>query len=134
MAVLRESIGDCCADEAFTDAMARVRDGAAAREVQAIHMMPFMAHMVQIASRVTGLDQGEIWRRFLLAADPTSFGLANAITSVARDTRDRRLRWDLEELGGAILTGDLAPRPHLSPRAARAPIEVSAFAMARDLS
>ncbi|HEX5012400.1 MAG TPA: hypothetical protein VFY71_18575 [Planctomycetota bacterium] len=117
MAVLRQSIGACCAAEAFTEAMARVRDGAAVRDVHAIQMMPIMAHM---ARRGSGFDPGEIWRRFLREADPTPYGLANAITSVARDTSDRRLRWDLEELGGAVLTGDLGPQPHLSPQAARA--------------
>jgi hypothetical protein len=35
--------------------------------------------------------------------DRSPFGLANAVTAVARDTRDPDLRWNLEEFGGAVV-------------------------------
>ena len=32
----------------------------------------------------------------------SAFGLMNAVTSLARDTEDPELRWELEELGGGV--------------------------------
>jgi hypothetical protein len=40
--------------------------------------------------------------RFFAGPDQSRFGLVNAVTSVARDTRDPELRWQLEEFGGGI--------------------------------
>jgi hypothetical protein len=34
--------------------------------------------------------------------DQSAFGVLNAVTSLARDTRDPETRWQLEELGGAL--------------------------------
>src|SRR5262245_48717916 len=110
--VLRQAVAGCCAEEAFSDAMERVRDGATAIVIEAIQMMARMA-------RSQRHELVEIERRFQREGDLTRYGLANAVTSVARDTSDRRRRWDLEELGGAIAAGDFGPRPHLPPRAAR---------------
>ena len=45
----------------------------------------------------------EIVERFFKTADSSTFGLINAVTSVARDTRDPAARWRLEELGGGML-------------------------------
>jgi hypothetical protein len=42
----------------------------------------------------------------------------NAVTSVARDTRDPETRWRLEELGGAI-AARLPRAPKAAPAAAR---------------
>jgi hypothetical protein len=39
--------------------------------------------------------------------DPSRFGLAQAITAVARDVQDPELKWDLEKLGGAVALGTL---------------------------
>jgi hypothetical protein len=39
--------------------------------------------------------------------DRSRFGLAQAITAVARDVRDPELKWDLEKLGGAVALGTL---------------------------
>ena len=43
-----------------------------------------------------------IYDRFTQSGDLTSFGLMNALTSVARDEPDPEQRWRLEELGGAV--------------------------------
>jgi hypothetical protein len=50
-----------------------------------------------------------------LRADHTGFGLMNAVTSLARDTRDPDDRWRLEELGGGIGAAILPRQPHDSP-------------------
>lgn len=39
---------------------------------------------------------------FLDEGDETAYGVMNAVTATARDTRDRRVKWDLEALGGGI--------------------------------
>jgi hypothetical protein len=39
--------------------------------------------------------------------DRSRFGLAQAITAVARDIQDPELKWDLEKLGGAVALGTL---------------------------
>lgn len=44
----------------------------------------------------------QIIERFTSDRDQSQFGLMNAVTSVARDTRDPEQKWRLEELGGAI--------------------------------
>ncbi|MHC4275561.1 MAG: hypothetical protein ACYSUR_18110, partial [Planctomycetota bacterium] len=48
--------------------------------------------------------------RFDRQPDRSSFGLMNAVTSVARDTPDRDTRWRLEEAGGGMLAR-LMPAP-----------------------
>ncbi|MHB8954724.1 MAG: hypothetical protein ACYC4U_17255 [Pirellulaceae bacterium] len=43
-----------------------------------------------------------ITQRFEQSRERSMYGLMNAITSLARDTRDPQTRWQLEELGGTI--------------------------------
>jgi hypothetical protein len=45
--------------------------------------------------------------QFQKEGDQSQFGLANAITAVARDVQDPGLKWDLEKLGGAVVLGTL---------------------------
>jgi hypothetical protein len=45
--------------------------------------------------------------RFGNEGDRSRFGLAQAITAVARDVQDPELKWDLEKLGGAVALGTL---------------------------
>ena len=78
------------------------------------------------ASRIPDHDLNEIRERFLRSGDWTRYGLANAITSVARDTRDRRLRWDLEEFGRAVLAGDIGVPPDRNLTSGRAPSRAEA--------
>jgi hypothetical protein len=47
----------------------------------------------------------EIMRRFASDDDLSTYGLMNAVTSVARDTTHPQSRWRLEELGGGLLVG-----------------------------
>jgi hypothetical protein len=96
--LLREAIRACCAEEAFTDAARQMRT---AREVEAdvtLNLMPFLSRFPHAAARLLP----QIMERFLGERDPSRFGLMNAVTSVARDTRDPETRWNLEEFGGGI--------------------------------
>jgi len=55
--------------------------------------------------------QGDLMREVLSQyrkeGDRSRFGLAQAITAVARDLQDPELKWDLEKLGGAVALGTL---------------------------
>jgi hypothetical protein len=44
----------------------------------------------------------QVFERFFHENDRTRYGFMNAVTSLARDTRDHMTRWRLEELGGQI--------------------------------
>ncbi|MFA5875945.1 MAG: hypothetical protein WC901_04630 [Candidatus Margulisiibacteriota bacterium] len=50
----------------------------------------------------------EIRRRFEVEEERTLYGMVNATTSMARDTRDPALKWRLEQLGWKIARGELA--------------------------
>jgi hypothetical protein len=53
----------------------------------------------------------QIMDQFFRDGDQSLFGLANALTAIARDTPDPELRWDLEEFGGAVATNRVPKRP-----------------------
>ena len=55
--------------------------------------------------------------QFMREKDRSPIGLMNAVTSLARDTRDPDLRWRLEEFGGGVLAR-LAPAPDQDDAAA----------------
>jgi hypothetical protein len=105
--LVREAIRGCCAEEAFTTAVQQMRS---AREIQAdlgLNLLPLLA---RFPSSQTGPLLRQILEQFGREADPSRFGLMNAVTAVARDTRDPDLRWNLEELGGGIPAG-VGPKP-----------------------
>ena len=52
----------------------------------------------------------EVHRRFAKGADESRYGLINAVTSLARDTRNPELRWSLEKIGGALIASS-TPAP-----------------------
>jgi len=97
---IRETVRACCADEVFT---ARIGEMRAARTLDGtdamLNMMPMLA---QLAPRVRTQVMQSVLGQFASAGDSSRFGLMNAVTATARDTRDPELRWHLEELGGGI--------------------------------
>jgi hypothetical protein len=86
---------------------------------------------LSIAAAVPGGDElvaqflSQIMRRVERGRDRSAFGLVNAVTSLARDTRDPAQRWRLEELGGGILAW-VDPRPKPGSLSAQAIAPVSA--------
>jgi hypothetical protein len=105
---IREAIQACCAQEIFMDTMRRVR-ASALEEVDFADWLSVVSGHVRLV-RNSERQTSEIFGRFA-GEEPTQYGLANAVTSVARDTRDPHLRWHLEELGGAILVGTVSRLP-----------------------
>ena len=99
---LRESIDACCEQEVFQKTVRKMRTACDAQVDIALNLMPLLSRL----STGTGAALlSQILQRFFGERDQSQFGLANAITSVARDTRDPDLKWTLEEFGGAVAMG-----------------------------
>ena len=104
---LRDTVRACASPEAFTRAVADMR---AAADIEVNAALEMLARLTGLP-RVMAHALPRILRRFTSAADKTAFGLMNAVTSVARDTRDPETRWTLETLGGGMPAWLLARAP-----------------------
>jgi hypothetical protein len=96
--LVREAVESCCDRNAFATAAGQMRTAAQQPIDASLSRMPFL-------SRVSSLNPEfarQIFERFFHGKDRTRYGFMNAVTSVARDTRDHAARWRLEELGGQI--------------------------------
>jgi hypothetical protein len=115
IAELRDVIQACSDYEVFAGATQQMRSAADIQADIALQLMPMLSrlpeHMVaDVAESILG--------RFESSKDRSAFGLMNAVTSVARDTRDPKIRWRLEELGGGI-PARLRPAPQSDDAAAQ---------------
>ncbi len=120
---LREAIRASCCDEAFANGAAEMRSARQSSEVDlALTMMPVWARLARdVESKAL---MSTIIDRFFADRDRSRFGLMNAVTSVARDTRDPEVRWRLEEFGGGIAIAVASPT--VGPARARAKVLVEA--------
>jgi hypothetical protein len=107
--LVRDAVVACCGDEVFDELMARVRESTEAEADPTRLVARRAARIAAMRSRI--ID------RFVQQEDRSRYGLANAVTSVARETSDPRVRWGLEELGGAVLAGDIGIPRGGGPRA-----------------
>jgi hypothetical protein len=96
---VRAAIRACSAEEAFTTAAEQMRSALEAEVDIALNLLPTLS---RLPSHVASQLVPQIVERFFGDGDRSRFGLMNAVTSLARDTRDPELRWRLEELGGAV--------------------------------
>jgi hypothetical protein len=96
---LRAAVRACAAREAFTVSIEEVRRSMDGQADMTIALMPTLSRL-GAAGRDPVLRN--VMSRFFSEGDRSRFGLMNAVTSVARDTPDPELRWELEELGGSI--------------------------------
>jgi hypothetical protein len=99
--LVREGI-EACTAEAFSRNVAKMRASTNVEADLALNLLSLMSRFP--APRNVELMQ-QVMDRFTHDGDKSRFGLANAITSLARDTRAPALRWDLEEFGGGIAMG-----------------------------
>jgi hypothetical protein len=104
---VRESVGACCARDVFRDTIRRVRSASERRADVALNLLPLLSRFAGASSELVS----PILEQFFREADQSQFGLANAITAIARDTRDPDLRWNLEEFGGGIMIGAVPRHP-----------------------
>jgi hypothetical protein len=108
---LREGIRACCVPEAFTAAAQQMRT---ARETQVDVGLMLLPMLSRFPAGMRNAFQ-QIIERFAAGGDTSAFGLMNAVTATARDTRDHELRWNLEELGGGIAALRLPRTPSEAP-------------------
>jgi hypothetical protein len=98
VSLVSEAVESCCERNAFATAAEQMRT-AAQQPVDAIlNMMPFLSRLSSLSPEFAR----QIFERFVRENDRTRYGFMNAVTSVARDTREHVTRWRLEELGGQI--------------------------------
>jgi hypothetical protein len=118
---LREAVRTCCAPEVFAAGVGEMRSAQLADADMALALMPLAA---RVPPAVAAEILGSVTRRFQAGRDRSRFGLMNAVTSLARDTRDPELRWRLEELGGGIPVAVPEARPRLDRSRARVEVLV----------
>jgi hypothetical protein len=111
---IRELIADCSREEVFAGA---VEQFAAACSVGVDMALAMLAMFSDRSTHPAAAYLTQIMERFFRDEEPTGFGLVQAITATARDTRDAAVRWDLEELGG-WLAAKLHRQPSHGPRQA----------------
>ena len=115
VSLVREAVESCCHRNAFASAVVQMRLAAQQPIDQMLSLMPFLARMSSLSPEFAQ----QIFKRFFHENDRTRYGVMNAVTSVARDTRDPVTRWNLEELGGRIAFMEI-PEPALDDASANA--------------
>ena len=106
---LRDAIRGCGTTQAFARVTEELRSTV---DVGADVMLRLLPSLVQLPQHMLATIMKDIFRRYSAEGDRSVFGLLNAVTSAARDTRDPYIRWRLEEAGGSL--------PARLPRAPRA--------------
>ena len=99
---LRKAVTECCAKNVFAAVIEYARDAAGGETT--IGIPHFLARLSALELRYGQEIVQEFLDRLLGARDRSPYGVMNAVTSLARDTEDPDLRWDLEVLGGEIAT------------------------------
>ncbi len=100
METLREAIVRCCVEEPFLAAVDEIRETGRSKVDLALTLLPMLG---RVAPQQHAQIMGEILRRFFDDEDRTAFGLMNAVTSTARDTRDSELRCAWKNWAAAFL-------------------------------
>jgi hypothetical protein len=96
---IRDAVRDCCAPDAFDTTAGAMRSLVHSPIDIAVTIASMFSRLPE-ASRAEVLDA--VFRNLRSGEDRSRFALMNAVTAVARDTRDPDARWNLEEIGGAI--------------------------------
>jgi len=96
---IRLAIHQCAAPEAFTTVLDEMRLASTVAAQLMIQALPMLARQPnEYTAELVRLLSEE----FARANDETLYGVMNAITAVARETRDPDERWRLEVYGGSI--------------------------------
>jgi hypothetical protein len=97
--LLQESLAKAGTAEAFEIAIADIRRMPQGGVDMAMSMMSLFPRLSEYLDSAALLD---LLERFANGGDLSGYGLMNAVTSVARDTKDHERRWRLEELGASV--------------------------------
>ena len=98
VSLVREAVESCCERNAFAAAAEQMRTAAQQPVDAMLSMMPFLSRVSSLSPELAQ----QIFERLFEENDRTRYGFMNAVTSVARDTREHVTRWRLEEFGGQI--------------------------------
>jgi hypothetical protein len=116
---LRRAVRACAEPDVFAEGVDEMRSTLHAELDLLLTIVPLLSRMPGGASNPV---LAEIMSRAMAdGRGSTRFAWMNAVTSVARDTRDPDLRWRLEALGGGVPAMRLVPPARPKPRAATAP-------------
>lgn len=98
VSLVRDAVEACSERDAFLTAAAQMRTAAQQPIDVVLNMMPFLSRLSSLGPELAQ----QVFEQFFHENDRTRYGLMNAVTAVARDTRDQVTRWRLEELGGQV--------------------------------
>lgn len=96
---LRSAVRQCASPKAFDIAVGQMQAMTNDAGSRALYVL---VRLAQMHARDAMPHLPMIYRRFAASDDRSTFGLMNAVTSVARDTEDPAVRWSLETLGGSM--------------------------------
>jgi hypothetical protein len=117
IASLREAVRSCGDRQTFVEPFQAIRSASQQKADLVLNLMHMLS---RLGDGVSQHYATHIIDRFLKDADRSRFGLMNAVTSMARDTRDPDVRWRLEAMGGAIGAERLPAPPQGDGQASRA--------------
>lgn len=103
---VRNAVRSCASRDVFAGLIEEMQSASE-------RLAEFMLHVLPALRQLPEHGRAEILMRFTRDRDRTVFGVMNAVTSFARDTRDAGERWDLEELGGTLPAWIMIPSPRM---------------------
>lgn len=110
---VRDAVRACASNDAFVAVANEMRSTLDVEADIALGLLPALARIPQ---HMVAHLLPHIFGRFATSGERSAYGVLNAVTSLARDTRDAETRWSLEMLGGTI-PARLRPRPLTEPAA-----------------
>jgi hypothetical protein len=120
---VRETVHACGAPEILAAGVGEIRSALDREADFALTLLPMLDRLPE---NVRVSMMGMIAGRFFKEEDRSRYGLMNAVTAVARDTRDPDVKWRLEEIGGAIPAMQPVPRRPVGVAIARSGYTVNA--------
>lgn len=113
---IRECVAVCAAREVFARQVERMTETTRVDADVAVAMLAFASsHSLSNDPQLLRA----IMQQFFQEGDRSQFGLANAVTAVAREIRDPEQKWELEELGGGLAIERRPETPDRGGRRAR---------------
>jgi len=96
---LHQAVTACATGDSFKSCIHDMQAATVAnRTVDALlNLLPLISHFPNNHQMLRTIIDN-----FLTEGDETAYGMMNAVTATARDTSDRRVKWELEALGGGI--------------------------------
>ena len=99
---VRCAIKACCDEQEFRDQIQLFRVATTDQILTSMELLSRMQDLSGLPDPVREQIVSLVHDEFDREDDRTRYGLMNAVTAVARETRDPDLRWKLEEVGAAI--------------------------------